>query len=184
MAAAQEYHVDLAASNIVRFISRAPLEEFDGVTDRIDGYVLLDGGRLGEASAGSAGEIYFEVDLASLDTGIGLRNRHMRDNYLEVEDYPYATFSGAIDSVAATAPGQFEVHASGVLAMHGRERSLSPPCEVSELGAGYRVACSFSVLLSDYQIKIPKIMFLKVADEVRIELEFAVRPAEEDGSEN
>jgi hypothetical protein len=33
--AAQEYRVDLTAANVVRFVSEAPVEDFDGVTDRI-----------------------------------------------------------------------------------------------------------------------------------------------------
>ena len=30
----------------------------------------------------------FSVDLRTLDTGIGLRNAHLRDNYLEVSRGP------------------------------------------------------------------------------------------------
>ena len=77
--ASQEYHVDLDADNEVRFVSQAPIEEVVGVTDRIDGYVLLDGPRLEEGSATEGTQLYLEVDLGSLDTGLGLRNRHMRD---------------------------------------------------------------------------------------------------------
>ncbi len=32
----------------------------------------------------------FEFSIASLDTGIELRNEHMRDNYLHVKDHPTA----------------------------------------------------------------------------------------------
>lgn len=177
VSAAQEYHVDLTATNVVRFLSKAPLEEFEGVTDRIDGYVLLDSETLRETPSGGTTEMYFEVDLTSLDTGIGLRNRHMRDNYLEVAEYPYATYAGTIDEVTATAPGQFRVNSLGTMAIHGREQPLSVACDVSELGDGYSITCSFQILLSDFAIKIPKVMFLKVADEVRIELDFAVQPA-------
>ncbi|MBK9304990.1 MAG: YceI family protein [bacterium] len=36
-----------------------------------------------------------DVDLAALDTGIGLRNRHMRENHLETDRFPQAVFRGA-----------------------------------------------------------------------------------------
>lgn len=176
---AQEYHVALDSENSVRFISRAPLEEFDGVTDRIDGYVLLNQGGLEGSDGGEDTEFYFEVDLASLDTGIGLRNRHMRDNYLEVEKYPYATFKGRIESVESAQAGRFRVTAQGVMSIHGRERELSFPCNIARSGDGYRTTCSFEILLTDFDIEIPKIMFLKLADEIRIELDFAVEPVVE-----
>jgi polyisoprenoid-binding protein YceI len=176
-AIAQEYHVALSSENSVRFISRAPLEEFEGVTDRIDGYVLLDQAGLGGSNGGDDTEFYFEVDLASLDTGIGLRNRHMRNNYLEVEQYPYATFGGRIESVASSDGGRFNIIAAGTVAIHGTERQLRLPCDIVENGEGYRASCSFQILLSDFDIKIPRIMFLKLADEIRIELDFAVEPA-------
>ena len=176
-AAGQEFHVDLDADNEVRFTSQAPIEEVVGVTDRIDGYVLLNGPRLEAGSATEGTQLYLEVDLASLDTGLGLRNRHMRSNYLEVEEFPYAFFNATIERVVAVAAGVFRVTAHGVLTIHGVEHEMDVPCDVSERGEGYRVLCTFNTRLSDFDIKIPKLMFLKLADEVRLELDFTVQPA-------
>jgi len=176
-APAQEFDVDTGAANVVRFISRASIEEFDGVTDRIDGYVLLTEPALSMGMETNDTEFYFEVDLASLDTGIGLRNRHMRDNYLEVKRYPYATFQGALVGVSALSTGGYRVDTTGTLAIHGVEREVRIPCDVSPAGSGYRTFCSFQVRLSDYDIEIPRVMFLKLADEIRLELDFTLRPA-------
>ena len=176
-AASQEYHVDLDAENSVRFISQAPIEEVVGVTDRIDGYVLLNGPRLEAGSSAEGTQLYLEVDLASLDTGLGLRNRHMRDNYLEVEEFPYATFDATIERVEAQAGSVFRVTAQGVLNIHGVERERTVLCEVSARQQGYRARCTFTLLLSDFDIEIPKLMFLKLAEEIQLELDFAVRPA-------
>ncbi|KPJ88079.1 MAG: hypothetical protein AMS18_13785 [Gemmatimonas sp. SG8_17] len=173
----QEYHVDLAADNVVRFVSDAPIEDFDGVTDRIDGYVLLGQSVLSETVGGSDTKFYFEVDLASIDTGIGLRNRHMRDNYLEVNEYPYATYGGVIESVVQTAPDGYRVTASGTFSIHGRERPMEIPCDITTRSEGYRTRCSFHVLLTDFDIKIPRVMFLKIADEIQLELDFSLAPA-------
>ncbi len=175
--ASQEYHVDPDADNEVRFTSQAPIEEVVGVTDRIDGYVLLNESRLEAGLATEGTQLYLEVDLASLDTGLGLRNRHMRNNYLEVQDFPYAFFDATIERVEATAAGLFRVTAQGMLNIHGVEREVDVPCDVSERGEGYGIRCTFILLLSDFDIKIPKLMFLKLANEVRLELDFTVRPA-------
>jgi polyisoprenoid-binding protein YceI len=171
-APAQELQVDLGADNVVRFISRASIEEFEGVTDRIDGYVLLDGEGLTAQTGGDDTELYLEVDLASLDTGIGLRNRHMRDNYLEVAEYPYASYSGVIVRSDPMAEGGHRVTSRGSFTVHGVSRDMEIPCDVTSAGDVYRAACTFQVLLSDHDIEIPKIMFLKLADEIRVELVF------------
>ena len=174
---AQELQVDPGAGNVVRFISHASIEEFEGVTDRIDGYVVLGSPALGVETGGEGTELYLEVDLGSLDTGIGLRNRHMRDNYLEVAKYPFASFKGRIERTEA-GPGQsFRVSARGALTIHGVERDRMLTCRVEPRGAGYRAQCGFEVLLSDHNIEIPKIMFLKLANEIRLELDFSVARA-------
>ena len=176
-AAGQEFHVDHDTDKEVRFTSQAPIEEVVGVTDRIDGYVLLNGPRLEAGLATQGTQLYLEVDLASLDTGLGLRNRHMRSNYLEVEEFPYAFFDATIERVEAVPAGGFRVTAQGVMNIHGVEREMDVPCDVSERGEGYRVRCTFNTRLSDFDIEIPKLMFLKLANEVRLDLDFTVRPA-------
>lgn len=178
-AVAQEFQVDPRAENVVRFTSRASIEEFQGVSDRIDGYVLLNGPTLSGTTGGDSTEVYLEVDLASLDTGIGLRNRHMRDNYLEVRKYPFATYRARI-ARAEAGPGQtYRVSARGTLSIHGVDRERELTCRVEPRGSGYRAQCAFEVLLSDHDIDIPKIMFLKLANEIRLELDFTVAPAAE-----
>jgi polyisoprenoid-binding protein YceI len=172
----QELHVDLGAERSVRFISRASIEEFAGVTDGIDGYVLLDGAPLSLRTRVSETELYLEVDLASLDTGIGLRNRHMRDNYLEVDDHPYAFYEGRVVRVEERSGGTFRVTAGGTMSIHGVGRAMELPCDVTPVDEGYRARCAFQVLLSDFDIDIPKVMFLKLANEIRLELDFSVVP--------
>ena len=173
---AQEMQVDRSADREVRFVSRTQVDEFEGVTDRIDGYVLLDG-PLSGSTGGDDTELYLEVDLASLDTGIGLRNRHMRDNYLEVEQYPYAAYRGRITAVQPGVDGGARVTASGTFTVHGVSREREISCDVSPAGAGYRARCAFQVLLSDHDIEIPKVMFLKLANDIQVELEFTVSPS-------
>ena len=175
--AAQELHVNREADRLVRSISQAPIEDFDGVTDRIDGYVLLDGPTPAESTGGESTEFYFEVELAGLDTGIGLRNRHMRDNYLEVERYPYATFEGTVEELGPDPDGGLRLTAAGAFSVHGVSRAMRVPCQVASEGDGWRVRCAFQVLLSDHDIEIPQVMFLKLANEIELELDFALRRA-------
>ncbi len=173
----QEFHVDLDADNTVLFRSSAAIEVVEGRTDRIDGYIVLDSERVEAGEPSGPTGFYLEVDLASLDTGLGLRNRHMRNNYLEVQQFPYATFDGTIQDVERLPAERFRVWGVGVMEIHGVSRQMRIPCDLSPEEDGYRAHCSFEVLLTDFDITIPKLMFLKLANEIRLELDFTVRPA-------
>src|SRR5215510_6095422 len=48
----------------------------------------LSGSVTAKASGSPSFDGSFAVDLRTLDTGIGLRNEHLRENYLEVEKGP------------------------------------------------------------------------------------------------
>jgi polyisoprenoid-binding protein YceI len=175
---ARELHVDMGASRVARFSSRTQLDAFEGATARIDGYVLLRGGTLSSAAGDDGAEMYFEVDLASLTTGIGLRDRHMRDNYLEVKKYPYASFRGRVVHVDSRADGATQVTATGTFTVHGVSTEREIACDLVSAGGSYGAKCAFEVRLADHGIEIPRIMFLKVAAEIHVDVAFTVSTPE------
>lgn len=171
---AVEYHVDRASDNLVRFISDAPIEDFEGVTDRIDGYSLLPEGAFKQDTDYKASELYFEVDLASLDTGIGLRNRHMRENYLHTDKFPYATYSGRVMSVTRGQGDIYRVVSEGQMNIHGVSRALKVEGTFTEHGDRLVVECAFEVNLEDYDIEVPSLMFLKINEIIELDLRFSL----------
>ena len=179
----QAYQVALESDRLVRFTSSTAIDEFEGTTERLDGLVLLNTEELTDRTGGAESEIYFEVDLASLDTGIGMRDRQMRNSYLEVDRYPYAAFGGTIEQVVSLPGEMYQVTTQGILGIHGIEQERALTCNLATVNEGYRVNCAFPVFLSDHDIKIPKLMFLKLNNEIRMELNFILEPVELD-SEN
>lgn len=179
---AVEYHVDPDRPRRVTFASRMPLESFEGVTDRVDGFVFLPETGVVAGDAFPSSRLHFEVALASLETGIRLRDRHMREEYLEVERFPFATFSGSVESIAGSDETDevLRVTSSGTFAVHGVEREREIECDARVADPGYRVRCSFPVRLPDHDIDIPRVMFLKLAEEVRVDLDLHLRPVEGD----
>ena len=168
---AVEWNVDTQAKHQIKFISRAPLEEFEGVTDYIDGYIYWEGDSL----FGNPNELYFEVDLRTLDTGIGLRNRHMRENYLETDRWPMAVFRGRVSRVVRldTSLTAYQATAEGTLSIHGVERNITIEGTVFFPEENrMRIQARFQVKLPDYKIKIPRIMFFKLSEIIRLELDF------------
>jgi polyisoprenoid-binding protein YceI len=181
-ASAAEYNVDRSQENLVRFISDAPLEDFDGVTDQIDGYVYWDGEELPEdESRLASSELHLEVKLETLDTGIGLRNRHMRDNYLETDEFPFAVYAARLTGFEKLSDTLYSAIAEGMMKIHGVERPIQVTTTLIPYNEGFRVSCDFEVNLKDYRIKIPKFMFLKIDEIIRLELNFYLkRVAEKD----
>ena len=164
---AEEYQTDLSKPNMVKFISDAPIEEFEGVTSNIDGYIKLDSfEELIES------EIYLEVDLNTLDTGIGLRNRHMRENYLETDIYQYTYFQGKFDSISEVSNDEYKVLVEGTMFIHGERKDLMVKGKLKKTDLGFRITSSFELKLSDYKIDIPELMFMKINETMRLELEF------------
>jgi len=174
-ARALECHVDTSAQNLVRFVSDAPIEDFDGKTRNIDGYVYWDGDSLTAESNYDGSELYFEVPLVTLRTGIGLRDRHMRENYLETDEHPYASYKGVIAGVEPDSAGGWIVHSEGELSIHGTTRNMQLDCRVTPHPGGFRVTSAFSVKLPDYQIEVPSLMFMKISEVIQLELVFYMK---------
>lgn len=117
------------------------------------------------------------VDLRTLDTGIGLRNEHLRENYLEVDKgagFDTATLSEIdLKGFSPDAPegkGSF----AGLLTVHGATKTVTGAVDVRRVGAGLRVTASFPVNLPDYSIRKPRYLGVGVKDIVQVEVAFSV----------
>ncbi|MBS4001718.1 MAG: YceI family protein [Desulfobulbaceae bacterium] len=169
IANAQEYQVDKSKKNLVKFTSEMPVESFDGVTNKIDGYLYMKSDNLKDA------EIYFEVDLNSVDTGIGLRNRHMREDYLHTDKYQFTNFKGNLTTIKEVSQTEFDVVASGKMFIHGVTREISINGKIYKVPNGYQLKSQFIVKLTDYNIKVPKFMFVRISEDIQLTLDFFVK---------
>ena len=174
-ARALECHVDTTRTREVRFVSDAPIEDFEGKTDRLDGYVYWPQDALAADHDYEQSELYFEVLLGALDTGIDLRNRHMRDNYLHTSEYPYASFRGALLTVVPDADSAWIVTCRGSFGLHGVEQTRELTCRVAPREHGFHVRCDFDVALTDHDIEIPSLMFMKIDEIIAVKLDFHLK---------
>ena len=119
-----------------------------------------------------AGEL--AVDLQTLDTGIGLRNTHMRENYLEVgrgDGFERAVLSDiTLASDVATAEGNVSFDAT--LLVHGVRKPVSGKAKVTRSGGDVRVDASFPVTLQDFGIQEPRYLGVGVRDQVQVRVRF------------
>jgi polyisoprenoid-binding protein YceI len=144
---------------------------FDAKTTALSGSVTA------MASGSPAFDGSLAVDLRTLDTGIGLRNEHLREKYLEVEKGPAfgtATLSGidlkGFNPDAPEGKGSF----TGVLTLHGVTKTVTGAVELRQTGADLHVRASFPVTLTDYGIPKPRYLGIGVKDTVQVEVTLVV----------
>ncbi|GIX06795.1 MAG: hypothetical protein KatS3mg115_1198 [Candidatus Poribacteria bacterium] len=88
--------------DVIQFISKAPLEKIVGTNGRVRAEVTVED--LSDIlSKKVAGKI--TVDLDTITTGISLRDKHMREQYLETDKYhptPSSRSSGSRRPIRST----------------------------------------------------------------------------------
>ena len=146
---------------------------FEAKTNALKGELVLDPARNGVV----LGE--FAVDLQTLQTGIGLRDTHMREKYLEVQkgdDFAVATLNQirleGIDSQNPSGKATFR----GVLTLHGTAREVTGVADIRNSAQGARVQATFPLKVSEFQIPSPTYLGVGVRDEVSVTVNFKLEP--------
>ena len=117
-----------------------------------------------------------KVDLQTLETGIGMRDRHMRDNYLQVEKGP--TFSTATFDDIRVEKLEGKTVFSGILTLHGQRKKISGAAELQQHGGRIRVQAQFALKVSDFEIPAPTYLGIGVRDEIQIKVTLTALPSE------
>lgn len=170
---ADEWHVIKDSNNLVRFTSSTIILDFDGTTNNIDGYIYWEGKEIFSGK----NEIYFEVDLNTVKTGNGKRDRDMREDVLETEKWPITYFKGSFIKVEKKDNQNiYSVKILGKMFVHGVEKEIEIPGEIKIEDGVMTVESKFSIYLNDYDIEAPSLLaFIKVAEEIRLKLNFKLK---------
>jgi polyisoprenoid-binding protein YceI len=173
------YTNDDKKRDVVTFTSKAPLETIVGRTGDIVGFVDTDPADILNSRA------RFEVDLATMKTGIDVRDGHMRDQYLETKKYPKAVFelTRVVTAEQTTLNNQKSVQLTveGNFNIHGITRLITIPMTItyyresehtqSKLpGDILRIQAAWDILLSDYKIARPQFIIMKLDDKQHIDV--------------
>jgi polyisoprenoid-binding protein YceI len=144
----------------VRFTSSVPLHTFDGKSSHLVGRIsLVDS------------TVDFYVDLTTLKTGIGKRDKDMRKT-LETNDYPFAEFFGRLISPFDASTGAVQpAIVVGDFAIHGVTRPIEVQGTLTRNDQGLLVSAAWTINLKDYNIEPPSLLIMKVDElqQVRIE---------------
>lgn len=156
--------------NLATVESITEFETFTGRTSKVTGSLTFDAKK--KSGTGS-----IAVDVASIDTGIPLRNEHMRDSaWLDAAKHPKITFTA--NRVQSMGGDQYRV--TGTFTMKGVSKPLTATATVKYRAAGeatkaagfdgdvVQVTAKFKIKLSDFGVTIPAPAKDKVANEVLI----------------
>lgn len=175
---------DRHTPNEVTFTSRAPLVRMVGRTSQVSGIADIDLNDITKSTG------RFDVPLATLETGIKMRDGHMREA-LNTEQFPMAQFvvkkiSAATIRVSPEQP--HEVDVDGTLTIRGVTRDIRVPAtivyypenkDVRAPGEWVMLSTAFKIKLTDYEVPLgAKILGPKVANEVTIAIDAMARTPE------
>jgi polyisoprenoid-binding protein YceI len=146
---------------------------FAATTTAVTGTLTLDGAK----PAHLAGDV--SMDLTTIDTGIALRNQHLKENYLEVakgDGYNKAVLS---DIQLADASGEtFDgtTPFTGTMLLHGVKHQVAGTAEIHSEGTSRRVRAEFPLVLTDWGVTPPEYLGVGVGTRLLVKVTLSATP--------
>jgi len=162
------YQIAPDSKNVVEFHAEDSYDAFDGRTNRVTGSIVAD------PAKPSAASVEINVDMNSLGTGNSLRDKEMKELYLETNNHPSCSFKSvsiaAPDSIAPNAPADITV--TGDFKLHGTTKRMTIPVRVVLIPDGRIHATSnFKVHMPDFGINVPDNILVTVNNDVPVRLD-------------
>ncbi len=101
-----------------------------------------------------------------------LQMEHYNENYVESDLFNEATFKGKIiEDLNWLSKGRYEVRAKGEFELHGIKKieTINSVIEVTD-EKSIKISAEFKINLSDYNIKIPRIVHKKLSEKIDIQV--------------
>jgi polyisoprenoid-binding protein YceI len=142
----------------VSFFSKTPMEDIDAVNKTVSSIINT-----------ATNEVAVQMRVTNFVFPNKLMQEHFNENYLESEKFPSATFKGKIkETVDLTVAGTYLISASGTATIHGVTRPIELKGSIVSTGTNLALTCAFEVKLVDYKVDIPKIVFAKIAEVIKV----------------
>jgi len=155
------------ATGIINFEASVPFYEEVAATNKTVFCVLtLKNGNLSST-----------VQMKDFRFKLSLMEEHFNKKYLETDDYPQATFKGTIEgfniNIIDNSSKEFKL--KGELKIHGKSKKVNTVVFLKKDGNGLELVSDFKINTKDFNIKIPEILSMKVAETVTIKYYFLVK---------
>jgi polyisoprenoid-binding protein YceI len=140
-----------------------------GSTEQVVGSVVIAGGDLVDADV--------TVDVASIATDTARRDSYFRDDVMDVEANPTATFSVTeVADLPELTGTPVTIPVTGELTLAGVTRPVQAEISVVRTAAGVDVSGSVPVTFGDYGVDAPALGFVRVDDQGAVEFFLHLTP--------
>ena len=119
------------------------------------------------------GKLRVGVALSNRDTGISLRNKHMREKYLDVAKFPRAEL--LVDRALLKLPADGSEStgtAIGQMTIHGQTKPVTFQYSARRQGGVYAVAGSTRVNMKEFGVEVPTYLGVTVKPDVDVAVRF------------
>ena len=136
--------------------------DWQGHSTSISGKILYD------ADDQTANRCSLRVDLITFDSGVSNRDSNMLTN-LDAFQYPDVMFVSNEISMEG-----MNAFIKGQLTFHGITKDLNLKADIS-FTDGFNAEGSFTILLSDYEVERPALLFKKIANEMKLKFHIVAK---------
>lgn len=147
----------------VVFTSDAPLEKIEA--KNTNGLILLDAAN---------GRLECSVLIKGFQFEKALMQDHFNENYMESHKFPKGIFKGTITNmrdINVKKDGAYNAVVKGDLTLHGVTKPFSPTGKVIVKNGKITATSSFEILVTDFNIDIPKVVRENIAEKVKVNIQ-------------
>jgi polyisoprenoid-binding protein YceI len=153
----------------VSFFSKTPVEDIKATNKKVYSTINTE-----------TGAVQFLLKITDFEFKYSAMQDHFNDeDYMHSAKYPNALFKGILlnkDSVDFYKPGTYSSLVEGELTMHGVTNKVKTRATLV-IGNGQIIGTTvFNVKLVDYQIKVPQIVFKKIAEVIEVRVNCSYQP--------
>jgi YceI-like domain. len=159
--------VYVVESGNISFHSDAPQELIKASSDKITG--IFDAKK----------KIFaFRINIISfMGFNSPLQREHFNENYMESSIYPQAVYQGKIiEDIDFTNDGVYTIRSKGKLTIHGIGQERIINASIICKGDMISIRSDFIVSLADHKIKIPRVVYDKLAQDINISVNLKLVP--------
>ncbi|MCW5912808.1 MAG: YceI family protein [Cyclobacteriaceae bacterium] len=149
----------------VTFFSRAAIEDIKAENVKAAGIYDY-----------TTGDVAFVIPSNGFEFENATMQEHFNEKYMESDKFPKATFQGKFSSFQPDRPETQPVQATGKLTIHGVTREVAIPGTIQATSQRLLAKATFMIKLADYNIKIPQLLWQKIAEQVEVTVEFSYKP--------
>ena len=121
------------------------------------------------------GNIAALIYIKDFDFRLGLMQEHFNENYMESNKFPKSTFEGVIQNFnfEKLENNYTNFIIEGEIEIKGVKKNISTVAIIKKTVEGIDLNTNFNIKLSDYDIKIPRLVFKKIDENVKVSLNYS-----------